>query len=84
MRMKGVDNPLITLHLSALDDELYPPTEDAEFCAALELARRKKIGPYFPQNPDEKAYRKALGMLARAGYSYDIAKKVMETQHEDI
>jgi regulatory protein len=52
--------------------------EDTEIEAALRFIRRKKIGPYRPQELRPEYLRKDLGALARAGFSYDIAQRVLE------
>lgn len=52
--------------------------QDTEIEAALRFIRRKKIGPYRPQELRSELLRKDLGALARAGFSYDIAQRVLE------
>jgi regulatory protein len=66
---KGVDRSTITATLGG--------EEGDETAAAHALARRRKLGPY---RPGEKApYReKDLASLARAGFSYGIARTVID------
>lgn len=54
--------------------------ENPELAAARTLARRKKIGPWrrMPLT-DPKAAQKELAALARAGFSYEIARLALET-----
>lgn len=55
--------------------------ENVELIAALRLARRRKIGPYSREagvKKDESAYNKALGSMARAGFSFDVCKKILD------
>ncbi|MCB9991269.1 MAG: regulatory protein RecX [Rhodospirillales bacterium] len=66
----------------ALQEHAEDVSGDADLTAALRLAQRKKIGPYRKTaDMDEKSYNKALGVFARAGYSYDICQKIMGMEH---
>jgi regulatory protein len=51
--------------------------ENAELKAALTLARRRKLGPFRKNvaGPDQR--RKDLATLARAGFSFDVARQVL-------
>ncbi len=79
MRGKGIGQELAIQELNKIDAE--NEGEDPEFKAALKLARKKRIGPYFIG--DEEDIKKSLGKLARAGFSYDIARKVLEYELEE-
>jgi regulatory protein len=59
--------------LAAADES----TSDGELAAALRLAARRRIGPYFTREGDDDTYRKQLASLARAGFSFATAKAVM-------
>ena len=63
---------------AALRDVVEHADGDSETEAAWSLARRKKLGPY--RDPAERADRKQrdLGVLARAGFSYGVAHKVID------
>ncbi|GIS12147.1 MAG: hypothetical protein CM15mP115_12980 [Alphaproteobacteria bacterium] len=50
--------------LAAADES----TSDGELAAALRLAARRRIGPYFTRESDDDTYRKQLASLARAGF----------------
>ncbi|MGF1275928.1 RecX family transcriptional regulator [Acetobacter pasteurianus] len=66
-----------------------------ELCAALVLARKRRMGPFAtPYIADDEAdteqalarRHKALGVLARAGYARDVAEQVLDmspTEAED-
>lgn len=88
LHRKGLERDLISTTLLTIDKDLcfdlpaYDARE-AELRAALTHARRKKIGPYaHTHTDDEKAYQRGLASLARAGFSYDIARSVMERESE--
>lgn len=77
LMQKGLPAPAIA---AALEEQAQESGDD--FAAALRLARRKKIGPFRP--PHKEARRdKELAALARSGYSYDIAEKVLSTAPDD-
>jgi regulatory protein len=50
---------------------------NAELRAALTLARRRKLGPFRKGAVNADRHRKDLAALARAGFSLDIARKVL-------
>ncbi len=78
---KGVA-PAIAREASAADPE-------AELAAALVLARKRRIGPYHAaeEGPAEEGAAvlrmKQMGMLARAGFSRDIAQQALDTSLAD-
>jgi len=76
---KGLGGDDIDSAIRALEDEF----EDAEFIAAAALARRRRLGPYRNDEVRKELYEKDLAALARAGFSYDIAKQVVETETVD-
>jgi regulatory protein len=66
---KGVDRDAIA---AALETE-----ETDEETAAHALARRRKLGPYRPG--EREPYRdKDMASLARAGFSFDVVRRVIE------
>lgn len=70
MREKGIDEEILS---ALLEDQEYD-----EFEAALKLAKKKHIGPF---RKDEEARfenrQKDMGMLVRAGFSYDVVQRVV-------
>lgn len=72
---KGVAAAVIEEALSALADDA---SADLDLKAADAFARRRRLGPYAPSRPpstDDR--RRALGAFARAGFSYDIARRIL-------
>ncbi|PCJ99878.1 MAG: RecX family transcriptional regulator [Zetaproteobacteria bacterium] len=82
MHMKGIAPEKTLEALETLDNEQHDNTQDAEIKAALRLAKKKKLGPYFIDK--EANIKKALGVFARAGFSYQIAKSVLDMDDDDI
>jgi regulatory protein len=49
---------------------------EAELAAARAFARRRRLGPYASEQTNERR-RKDLAALARAGFSFDIARRAL-------
>ncbi len=57
--------------------------DDPELDAARALVRRRRLGRYRPE-PDRQACRnKDLAALARAGFTFDIAKRALEVPSDN-
>ena len=70
LREKGIANAQIE---EMLDDFGYNPQE-----MALKLAKRKKIGPFRPDEESRKINRqKDMAALIRAGFDYDVVAEIM-------
>jgi regulatory protein len=57
--------------------------EDTDLLAAIRYVRRRRIGPARLEPPRDaeaarKAFQKDMAALARTGFSYDIARRVLE------
>ncbi len=89
---KGVDKSVIQTALAAVEEE-YP---DAEFSAAVTFARRRRIGPFrhhrsatatkdHEENHEEerKLREKELAALGRAGFCFDMARRIVDAQSEE-
>jgi len=75
---KGVSEEDIDNALAALLETLDPEVEgDAEVQAAVNYARRRRIGPFRREKREEHRDRD-LAALGRQGFSYDTARKVLE------
>ena len=68
-----IDDTLVDAALEAADERLA----DGELVAALRHAARRRIGPYARIRPDDTLRQRHLASLARAGFSFDIARQVM-------
>ncbi len=79
LKNKGIKNLEIDLALNSLDSEY----RNTDLVAALNYVRRNRLGPYRP-NDERKALRKKdLAKLARAGFSYRDATKVIDIESLD-
>lgn len=83
---KGIERDLIQKTLSLLKEiEEQSGMHSGEIQAALRLARKKKIGPFAPAEieDNEPSNKKALGMFARAGFSYDTFRIILSFAREE-
>jgi regulatory protein len=76
-RRKGLPERAVAMKLKMKGVEAPPPPEDHDELAAAHIyAKRKKLGPYAVRARDPQ---KDLAALARAGFSYDVCKQVMNS-----
>lgn len=84
LRLAGIDGDGIDQAIEAADTETKPLMEaedegpDAELRAALRLAQRRRLGPYRTEKERAERRQRDLASLARAGFSFDIARKVVD------
>lgn len=80
LREKGVDGDLID---SVLAEEDGADRTAAEFAAACRFARRRRLGPMRPPAEREARRDRDLAALARAGFSLDVARRVLDLDDAD-
>ena len=78
LQVAGVGREDVEKALAALDDELGTDPAERELQAALAFARRRRLGPYRMKDREANKPRD-LASMARAGFAYDLARKVIET-----
>ena len=70
---KGIEETLID---NLLQEQEYNPEE-----LALNLAKKKRIGPFRQNEEERREYRqKDLATLVRAGFDYDVAQRVLKIE----
>jgi len=74
LRQKGVATDFIESAFSILAEEMSEP----DLVAALAYARRRRFGPYRTGAESDAIYQKELAAMARAGFSYGIARQVID------
>jgi regulatory protein len=72
---KGVDSETAAAQL--------PEDDEAELAAALAALRRRRAGPFAATPPDAAAKNRALGALARGGFSQRIARRAHDMEAEE-
>ena len=83
LQMAGVDGATLDTAMSALDQELDTNPRQREWQAAVALARRRKLGPYRPLTERKDKRNRDLAAMARAGFDYDVARKVIDATDVD-
>lgn len=77
LQVAGVGREDVDKAMEALDDELGTDPVRRELQAALAFARRRRLGPW--RTKDREANKpRDLASMARAGFAYDLARKVIE------
>jgi regulatory protein len=74
LRQKGVGEDDADAGLAAADDE----DGDPDLAAAVNFAKRRRLGPFRSSGDRQGAAEKDLAILARAGFRYDVARKIVE------
>lgn len=83
LKMAGVGGDTLDEAMEGLDIELDVTPAQREQRAAAALARRRRLGPYRSAE-DRKDHRlRDLATMARAGFAYDVAKKVIDAKDPD-
>lgn len=76
LMMKGVDAETAEVTLERLRNEV----PDTDLAAALAFAKRRRLGPFRPAELRAQYRDKDLATLGRAGFSYGLARSVVETE----
>jgi len=84
LSQQGVEEADVEAALEGLIEE--EGVAELDLAAAVKLAERRRLGPFGDNDPETQEARRTrdLGRLARAGFSYDIAKWVIEAEDADL
>lgn len=74
LRARGVSAEAIDAALAAAGRD----SDDAELDAARAFVRRRRLGPHRPPDKRAERYQRDLAALARAGFSFDTARRALE------
>jgi regulatory protein len=80
--MKGIAAETVNTYLSEYNEQKNKSTESTELKAAAIFCRKKKLGAYKGINTPEPD--KQLARLARAGFGFGAAKKILEMSEDDL
>lgn len=83
LRQKGLQYDLIQEKLGEVDAGQNDEGVQPDFQAALKLAKKRSLGP-FKKDGEEEDFKKSLAILARAGFSFDIATEVLKLERSDL
>lgn len=81
LQNKGLSEDQIKAALAEFNDENETSAQTLEMGGALKLAKKKKVGPYAVGEYDRQ---KALGAFARAGFSMDVIRKVLDMDLDEV
>jgi regulatory protein len=83
LKLAGIDDHTLDKAMAGLDRELDTDPQQREWQAAVALARRRRLGPF--RDKDRGPHRnRDLAAMARAGFDYDLARKVIDAADRDI
>jgi regulatory protein len=85
LRGKGVSSADIEAAIAALardadkgDDDDYVSNQTLDLTAARAYARRRRLGPWRKRDRQADMHERDLATLARAGFSYSVARTALE------
>jgi regulatory protein len=82
LRIAGVDVEALEKAMEGLDQELDTDPGQREWLAAVALARRRRLGPFRQEGRKEHRLRD-LAAMARGGFEYSLARKVIDAIDAD-
>jgi len=65
-------------------DALAETSENPDLTAAARLARKKRLGPFSKVPLTQDLRRKQLATLARSGFSFDIARQIVDAKDPEL
>ena len=71
---KGINQKYIKASISKIKEN----ESDPDFFSAIKICKKRRIGPSRIESNRVLFYKKDISILARAGFSYEISKKVLE------
>ena len=77
---KGIDEKYIKASISKIKEN----ESDPDFFSAIKICKKRRIGPCREENNRPLFYKKDISILARAGFSYETSKKVMDIPKEEF
>ena len=83
LRVAGVDSETVDKAMVALGDEIGADPQQREWQAAVAHARRKRLGPFRAAKDRAERRQRDLAAMARGGFAYDLAKKVVDARDPD-
>jgi len=64
-------------------DKINENNEDQDFFSAIKICKKKRIGPSRDENNRSLFYKKDIGILARAGFDFEISRRVMDLEKDE-
>jgi regulatory protein len=82
LQIAGVGRDDVDKAMAGLDEELGTDSAKRDIQAAIAFARRRRLGPFRLKDREENKPRD-LASMARAGFAYELARKVIESSDPD-
>ena len=80
LRQKGIKSEFIKKSIEKIKEDKIEP----DFISALKLCKRRRIGAVRPIGNRELFYKKDMGILARAGFSFEMSKRILDIESEEF
>jgi len=77
---KGIDQKYIKDSISKIKEK----ESDPDFFSAVKLCKKRRIGPCREESNRSLFFKKDISILARAGFSYDISKKILDIPKDEF
>ena len=77
---KGIDEKYIKASISKIKEN----ESDPDFFSAIKVCKKRRIGPVRDEANRQIFYKKDISILARAGFSYEISKKILDIPKEEF
>ena len=77
---KGINEKYISESISKINLE----ESDQDFFSAIKTCKKKRIGPNREEDNRIIFYKKDMGILARGGFSFDLSKRVLDLESEEL
>lgn len=84
LRRKLLSDESIAEAIDALDDGDPSQSSAQDLRAAIHVARRRRLGAFGDPNLRSERLRKELAALARRGFSYAVARRVLECERDEL
>ena len=81
---KSIILPLGEVKLTKkINEKINEENEDNDFFSAVKLCKKKRIGPARNESNRPLFYKKDIAVLARAGFDFEVSRKVMDIDAEE-
>lgn len=80
LQLKGISKPIIAYALQSEDED----QEILEMKAAITLAKKRRLGNFRVGTTDSNRHKKDIAVMARAGFSLSVIRKVLGGDFEGI
>lgn len=74
LRGQGIEENYVKNSLQKIKDNNIDP----DFVSALKLCKKRRIGPMRPEENRQLFFKKDMGIFARAGFSFEVSRKILE------